>query len=219
MTKLSDVELQKIKTALIIPVFFLLITFSLKLIESLEEFSLVEWGIKPLSIEGLPGILLSPLVHSDWDHFFANALPLLVLGVSLFYFYRGISVKVFVFIYLLTGIWVWLGARDAWHIGASGVIYGLAAFLIAGGFLRNYIPLMAISLMVIFVYGGMIWGIFPLKWDVPYSWESHMWGTIAGVVLAIIYRKQGPQKPVKEWPDEEYEYPFWELNEDENTNN
>jgi len=72
---------------------------------------------------------------------------------------------------------------------------------------------------VIFVYGGMIWGIFPLKWDVPYSWESHMWGTIAGVVLAIIYRKQGPQKPVKEWPDEEYEYPFWELNEDENTNN
>jgi len=219
LTKLSDVELQKIKTALIIPVFFLLITFSLKLIESLEEFSLVEWGIKPLSIEGLPGILLSPLVHSDWDHFFANALPLLVLGVSLFYFYRGISVKVFVFIYLLTGIWVWLGARDAWHIGASGVIYGLAAFLIAGGFLRNYIPLMAISLMVIFVYGGMIWGIFPLKWDVPYSWESHMWGTIAGVVLAIIYRKQGPQKPVKEWPDEEYEYPFWELNEDENTNN
>ena len=213
MTKLSDVELKKIKTALIIPVFFLLLTFSLKLIETLEGFSFVEWGIKPMSVIGLPGILLAPLVHADWDHFLANAAPLLVLGVSLFYFYRGISIKVFIFIYLLTGVWVWLGARDAWHIGASGVIYGLAAFLVAGGFLRNYIPLMAISLMVIFAYGGMIWGIFPVKWDVPYSWESHLWGTVAGIVLAIIYRKQGPQKPIKTWPEEEYEYPFWEVND------
>ncbi len=214
MAKLSDIELQKIKTALVIPVFFLLITFSLKLIETLEGVRLVEWGIKPLSINGLPGILFSPLVHSDWDHFFANAIPLLVLGVALFYFYRGISVKVFVFIYLLTGIWVWLGARDAWHIGASGVIYGLAAFLIAGGFLRNYIPLMAISLMVVFAYGGMIWGIFPLKWDVPYSWESHLWGTVSGILLAIIFRKQGPQRSLKVWPEEEYDYPYWEVEDD-----
>ncbi len=214
MAKLSDIELQKIKTALVIPVFFLLITFSLKLIETLEGVRLVECGIKPLSINGLPGILFSPLVHSDWDHFFANAIPLLVLGVALFYFYRGISVKVFVFIYLLTGIWVWLGARDAWHIGASGVIYGLAAFLIAGGFLRNYIPLMAISLMVVFAYGGMIWGIFPLKWDVPYSWESHLWGTVSGILLAIIFRKQGPQRPLKVWPEEEYDYPYWEVEDD-----
>ena len=211
MTKKSDIELQKLKTAAIIPGFFLLITFSIKLIETIEGYSLVEWGIRPLSISGLPGIILAPLVHSDWDHFYANAVPLLVLGVSLFYFYRGISVKVFVFIYLLTGIWVWLGARDAWHIGASGVIYGLAAFLIAGGFMRNYIPLMAISLMVVFLYGSMIWGIFPFKWDVPYSWESHLWGTVAGIVLAVVYRKEGPQKPVKRWPEEEYDYPFWEV--------
>lgn len=209
MSKPSDIELKKIKSAVIIPGFFLIVTFALKLIEHLEGFSFVEWGIKPQSLAGLSGIILAPLVHSDWSHFFANAIPLFVLGTSLFYFYRGISIKVFVFIYLLTGIWVWLGARDAWHIGASGVIYGLAAFLVAGGFLRNYIPLMAISLMVIFLYGGMIWGIFPLKWDVPYSWESHLWGSIAGVVLSIIYRKQGPQKPVKEWPEEEYEEEFW----------
>ncbi|MBK3518122.1 rhomboid family intramembrane serine protease [Carboxylicivirga marina] len=213
MTKLSDIELKKIKTALVVPFFFLLFTFSLKLIETLEGFSFVELGIKPLSIIGLPGILLAPLIHSDWEHFFANAVPLFVLGTSLFYFYRGISFKVFVYIYLLTGIWVWLGARDAWHIGASGVIYGLAAYLIVGGFIRNYIPLMAISLMVIFLYGGMIWGIFPLKWDVPYSWESHLWGTVAGGLLAILYRKRGPQKPVKEWPDEEYDYPYWEVDE------
>jgi len=213
VTKLSDIELVKIRTALIIPCFFLIITFGLKLIETLEGFSFVEWGIRPLSINGLIGVFLAPLVHSDWDHFFANAVPLFVLGTSLFYFYRGISIKVFVFIYLLTGIWVWLGARDAWHIGASGVIYGLAAFLIIGGFIRNYIPLMAISLMVIFLYGSMIWGILPVKWDVPYSWESHLWGTVAGGLLAVIYRKKGPQKPIKEWPDEEFDYPFWELDE------
>ncbi|MCG8578712.1 MAG: rhomboid family intramembrane serine protease [Bacteroidales bacterium] len=218
MTKLSDIELKKIKTAILIPLFFLVVTFTLKLIETLEGFSFVEWGIKPMSVAGLSGILLSPLIHSDWEHFFANAVPLFVLGTSLFYFYRGISIKVFVFIYLLTGLWVWLGARDAWHIGASGVIYGLAAFLIVGGFIRNYIPLMAISLMVIFLYGGMIWGIFPLKWDVPYSWESHLWGTVAGGVLAIIYRNKGPQKPVKEWPDEEYDYPFWEIGRDDSDN-
>ena len=99
MTKKSDIELQKLKTAAIIPGFFLLITFSIKLIETIEGYSLVEWGIRPLSISGLPGIILAPLVHSDWDHFYANAVPLLVLGVSLFYFYRGISVKVFVFIH------------------------------------------------------------------------------------------------------------------------
>ncbi|WP_439185159.1 rhomboid family intramembrane serine protease [Carboxylicivirga taeanensis] len=215
MTKLSDIELRKIKTATVIPIFFLIITFSLKLIESLEGFSFVEWGIKPLSLEGLGGIILAPLVHADWEHFFANAVPLFVLGAALFYFYRGIAVKVFILVYLLTGLWVWLGGRDAWHIGASGVIYGLAAFLVVGGFIRNYIPLMAISLMVIFLYGGMIWGIFPFKWDVPYSWESHLWGSVAGALLAIIFRNKGPQKPVKEWPDEEYEYPFWEV---DNTN-
>lgn len=217
VTKLSDIELKKMKAAAIIPAFFLIITFTLKLIESLEGVSFVELGIKPLSVNGLIGVILAPLVHSDWEHFFANAVPLFVLGTTLFYFYRGIAFRVFVFIYLLTGFWVWLGGRDAWHIGASGVIYGLAAFLIVGGFIRNYIPLMAISLMVIFLYGGMIWGIFPLKWDVPYSWESHLWGSVAGALLAVIYRKQGPQRPVKEWPDEEYDYPFWEVDTTDET--
>jgi len=210
MTKPSDIELKRIKTAALIPLFFLLIMFSIRLIESLEGISLGRLGIKPLSIEGVPGILLAPLIHSGWDHFYANAISFLVLGTSLFYFYRGISVKVFFLIYVITGIWIWLGARDAWHIGASGVIYGLAAFLFVSGVIRNYIPLLAISLMVVFLYGGLIWGIFPLKWDVPYSWEAHLWGSVAGSALAIVYRKSGPQKPVKIWLDDEDELPYWE---------
>ena len=105
---------------------------------------------------------------------------------------------------------MWLGARDAWHIGASGMIYGLAAFLVTSGVIRNHIPLLAISLIVVFLYGGMIWGVFPLKWNVPYSWESHLWGSIAGLALAVIYRNKGPQKQIKQWPEEEYESPYWE---------
>ncbi len=219
MIQPSDIELKRIKTAVVIPAFFLIITFAVRLVEALEGISLARLGIKPLSLEGLPGIFLAPLIHSGWDHFYANAIPFLVLGISLFYFYRGISVKVFILIYVLTGIWIWLGARDAWHIGASGVIYGMAAFLFVSGVIRNYIPLLAISLMVVFLYGGLIWGIFPLKWDVPYSWEAHLWGSVAGTVLAIIYRKSGPLKPVKIWPDEEAddenENRYWEIhNED-----
>lgn len=214
MTKPSDIELKRMKTAALIPLFFLLIMFSIRLIESVEGISLGRLGIKPLSLEGLPGILFAPLIHSGWDHFYANAISFLVLGTSLFYFYRGISVKVFFLIYVMTGIWLWLGARDAWHIGASGVIYGLAAFLFVSGVIRNYIPLLAISLMVVFLYGGLIWGIFPLKWDVPYSWEAHLWGSVAGTVLAVVYRKMGPQKPIKEWSEEDEEgddNPYWEM--------
>jgi len=203
-------EEKRFYAALIMPVFFMILVFTIRLVEDLESFSLVEWGIRPLSIEGLPGILLAPLIHSDWTHFFANAVPFMVLGVSLFYFYRGIAIPVFVFVYLMSGIWVWLGARDAWHIGASGMIYGLAAFLVTSGVIRNHIPLLAISLIVVFLYGGMIWGVFPLKWNVPYSWESHLWGSIAGLALAVIYRNKGPQKQIKQWPEEEYESPYWE---------
>ena len=200
--------------SLIIPLLFIFIAYSVKLIETLEGISFVTMGIKPLSLEGLPGILFSPLIHGDWDHLLANTIPVLVLGTALFYFYKGISLKVFIFIYLFTGAWVWFGARDgSWHIGASGVIYGLSSFLFFSGLLRNYIPLMAISLIVVFVYGSLFWGVIPVTWDLPYSWEAHLFGSISGLVLAIIYRKDGPLKPVHVWPEED-EYdddnPFWE---------
>ena len=193
-----------------IPALFVFIMFTLKLIETLEDVSFVQFGIKPHSVEGLPGILFSPLIHGDWDHFFANALPMLVLGTALFYFYRDISLKVFVFIYLFTGLLLWVGGRTGtWHIGASGVIYGLGSFLFFSGVIRNYIPLIALSLVVVFLYGGLFWGMIPVMWDLPYSWEAHLYGSVMGLILAILYRKDGPQKPV----------PFWFYEEDEETGN
>jgi len=199
-------ERKRIIYSMLIPLLMVFIAFTLKLVENLEDISFVHLGIKPHSLEGLPGILFSPLVHGDWDHFFANAVPMLVLGSALFYFYRDISLKVFVFIYLFTGILLWSGGRmGVWHIGASGVIYGLGSFLFFSGIIRNYVPLIALSLIVVFLYGSLFWGMIPVKWDLPYSWEAHLYGSIVGLILSVVYRKEGPQKPV----------PFWFYEEDD----
>jgi len=192
--------------SLIIPGFVVFVAFTLKLVEDLEGISLAVFGINPRTIEGLTGIITSPLIHGDWEHFFANALPLLILGTALFYFYRGLSLRVFILIWLITGVLVWFGGRaGSWHIGASGVIYGIGTFLFFSGVIRNYIPLMAISLIVVFLYGSLFWGMIPVKWDLPYSWEAHLYGSITGLILALIYRDKGPQRPEPDWAEDEEE--------------
>jgi len=206
--------------SMIIPGIVVFTAFTLKLVETLEGVDFVHLGINPRTVIGLPGIVFSPLIHGDWEHFSANAVPMMILGTALFYFYKELSLKVFVLIWIVTGILVWFGGRaGTWHIGASGVIYGMGTFLFFSGVLRNYIPLMAISLVVVFLYGSLFWGMIPVKWDLPYSWEAHLYGSITGFVLALIYRKQGPQKPVPEWfgedkdeEDESEEYAYWKSN-------
>jgi membrane associated rhomboid family serine protease len=189
------IEQKRILYSTVFPGFLLFLMFVVRLIESLEGINLFFLGVKPLSIEGLPGILFSPFIHADWGHLAANAGPFLVLGSVLFYVYRDIALRVFVWIYFLAGIWLWFGARDAWHVGASGLVYGMATFLFISGIIRNYVPLIALSLLVVFLYGGLFWGLFPVRWLVEYSWEAHLWGALAGVVVAFLYRKEGPQKP------------------------
>jgi membrane associated rhomboid family serine protease len=188
-------ERKKILYSTVFPLFILLLMFLVHSIQALENTRWIFLGVKPLSVEGLPGILLSPFIHADWGHLGANAGPFLVLTSALFYVYRDIALKVFIWIYVLAGIWLWFGARDAWHVGASGVVYGIASFLFLSGIIRNYVPLIALSMMVVFLYGGLFWGIFPVEWLVEYSWEAHLWGALAGVVVAVVFRKEGPQKP------------------------
>lgn len=134
------------------------------------------------------------------------------------YFYRGIAYRVFFFIYLFTNVLLWCIGRESWHVGASGVIYGLATFLFFSGAIRRYIPLMAISLIVVFLYGSMIWGIFPLSLHLPYSWEAHLSGSVSGIALSIIFRERGPQKPPpKVWDeesDDDSEEPYWQQSQD-----
>jgi membrane associated rhomboid family serine protease len=192
---------KKFFLSLIIPGTFVFLMWLVKIIEVLFEFDLSSLGIYPLSLKGLPGIFLSPFIHENFTHLLNNTLPLLLLAVALFYFYSEVALKVFSWTWVLTGILVWFGGRDAWHIGASGMVYGLASFLFFSGIIRKYFRLIALSLLVVFLYGEMVWGIFPGIYK-NISWESHMLGFFSGIALAVWYRKEGPQRPVYEWMDE-----------------
>ncbi len=129
---------------------------------------------------------------------------MLILGWALFKFYPTLAVKTLIWIYLMGGIWLWISGRPSYHIGASGVVYGLASFLFFSGWVRREKRVAALSLLVAFLYGGMWWGVLPA--DPSKSWEGHFWGALAGVVLAFLYRKKGPQKAIYQWEiDEEKE--------------
>lgn len=199
-------EKSKLFYSLFFPTIFLLIIWSVKMIEYLFNISFIEYGLWPRTVDGALGIITSPLIHSDFNHLFANSVPLFVLGASLFYFYRSIALRVFILIYLFSNIWVWGMGREAYHVGASGVVYGLAAFLFVSGLIRKEPRLMAISMFVAFLYGSFIWGIFPdLFPEKNISWEGHLMGIIAGVIFAIYFRKRGPQKKRYSWEIEEEE--------------
>lgn len=189
------------------PLLFIIILWIIKGIELVFSMNLAEYGLYPLQVKGLVGILTSPFLHADLSHLFANSVPLLILGALLFYFYKKIAWPVLLLIYLITGIWVWTFARGgSVHIGASGVIYGLASFLFFSGIIRREKGLMVITLLVTFLYGGLIWGIFPQFFPVKrISWESHLMGLLAGLILAIYFRKSGPQRKMYEWENEEEE--------------
>jgi membrane associated rhomboid family serine protease len=193
---------KKLLLSLIIPGIFIFFMWLVKIVEVLFELDFTTFGIFPLTAKGLPGIIFSPFIHADFKHLFNNSLPLFFLSVALFYFYSEVAVKVFIWTFFITGMLIWVAGRDAWHIGASGLVYGLASFLFFSGIIRRYFRLIALSLLIVFLYGSMVWGIFPgVYWNV--SWESHMLGFFSGIVLAIVYRKEGPQRPVYEWMEEE----------------
>ena len=193
----------KLKHSVLFPAIFLLIIWIVKLSEFVLDISFANFGIYPQKLKGLIGIVTSPLIHGSFEHLISNSVPLFLLSVGLFYFYRKVSWKVFFLIYFMTGLWVWVGARSAYHIGASGLVYGLASFLFTSGLLLRNPRMTALSMLVAFLYGGMIWGIFPM--DEKISWESHLFGLVAGIVLAFYYKKDGPQREKYEWEDEEDE--------------
>ena len=197
-------EKHKLFYSLFFPTVFLLVIWTVAIAEYLLGVRFVEYGLYPRTTDGALGILTMPLIHADFNHLFANSVPIFVLGASLFYFYRSIALRVFILIYLFSNIWVWGMGREAYHIGASGLVYGLAAFLFVSGLIRKEPRLMAISMFVAFLYGGLIWGIFPeLFPEKNISWEGHLMGMLAGVIFAIYFRKRGPQKRRYSWDFEE----------------
>jgi membrane associated rhomboid family serine protease len=201
---------------LIFPLLFLLLLWIVKLVEVHWKLDFSEFGVYPLALKGIPGILLSPLIHADFPHLISNSLPVLLLTIALFYFYREIAYIVFSFLYVLPGLWVWFSARPSYHIGASGLVYGLVSFLFFSGLVRWNKNLMALTLLIAFLYGSLVWGIFPELFPGKNIWfESHFWGGVAGFIIAIYYRKRGPQKEQYHWDEEEEDVSVDEKNSDE----
>lgn len=148
-----------------------------------------KFGVLPRKLTGLKGVVFTHFIHSGTKHLFNNSVPLFVLTASLFYFYRDVAMKVLVYGALLTGIFTWIIGRESYHIGASGVVYLLFSFVFFSGIIKRHFRLIAMSLIVIFLYGSMIWYIFPVKEGM--SWEGHLSGFLMGLIFAIVYRNRG----------------------------
>ncbi|NOR86225.1 MAG: rhomboid family intramembrane serine protease [Bacteroidales bacterium] len=198
----TEKERNEVIRAVFYPFVFLSLMWIVKGVEYLWDISLSQYGLYPLSLKGLLGIFSMPFLHSGFEHLSSNSLPFIFLGFLLFFFYKELAWKILIWIWLLTGAWLWLGARDAYHIGASGVVYGLVAFLFLSGILRNNRKLLTLTLIVTFLYGGLIWGFFPEFF--PHkniSWEGHLYGFISGLLMAVYYRKEGPTEDLFHWDD------------------
>ena len=196
-------ELYYSNDVLLYPLLILLSIVVIFWMESIFNFNFNYLGIYPRKLEGLRGILFSPFIHGDTKHLFNNSVPLLVLSTALFYFYRTIRWKVLIYGLLLTGFLTWLIGRPSLHIGASGVIYMLTAFLMFRGIISKQYQLTALSFGVIFLYGSFIWYIFPT--DPKISWEGHLSGFLVGVLFAFIFNKQSLSNKKYAWQKEDYD--------------
>jgi len=212
---LQNQEKTKIFKSLKHPFILLTIFWLVKIIESYFGINFGEYGIKPRTIDGLQGIILYPFIHGDWSHLINNSISYFILSFSLYYFYDKIATKIWFWIYILSGIWLWCLGRPNYHIGASGIIYGLASFLFFSGIFRKNKSLSIISLLVVFIYGSMVWGVLPIDYTI--SFEGHFTGALSGLILSFFYKNEGPENDNFELPDEDYPIEFWKI-EDNNNN-
>jgi len=184
----------RLKLAAVLPAFLVLLMWAVFVLDHGLGMGIARHGLMPRTAAGLIGILTAPFIHADLEHLIGNSVPLLVLGTALIYFFPTIALRVTAIAWLATGLGVWLAGRSSIHIGASGLVYALAAFLFLSGLLRRQRTQMGLSMLIVFLYGSMFWGIFPI---VPrMSWESHLWGAVAGLILAWVHRTE--PSPVKD---------------------
>ncbi len=211
-------ESKNLRYSLWLPIAFVGILWVVKIIETVVGIDFSDFGVYPRSLRGIIGIFTAPFIHGDWEHLFSNSVPLIALGFLVLQSYRAISLPVILFIYLMSGLGMWVMGRPSHHIGASGLVYGLAFFLFASGILRKDTRSMALAAIVVIFYGGMVWGMLPGLRGI--SWEGHLAGAVAGVAMAYRYRKVN--LPTRyEWETDPTDYdqegeiiieePFWVL--------
>lgn len=161
--------------------------------EFYSPIDLIHFGIMPRTLSGLSGVFFSPLLHSTNDifHLINNTFPIFILSIALLYYYRKIAFQVFFLSWFLSGILTWMIAKNegSFHIGISSIIYSLVCFLFVSGVLGKQKQLQAVSLLIVFIYGSLVWGVFPMEEKV--SWQGHLGGSITGIALAAYYY-EGP---------------------------
>lgn len=195
-------EFQYTTSVVFFPVLFVLLIWVVYWAEVRFGFNLNFLGVYPRKLSGLAGIPLSPFIHSDISHLYHNSLPLLVLLASTFYFYRPIAWKVLMYGIILSGLLTWIMGRPSYHIGASGLIYVLVSFIFFKGIFTKYYRLVALSLLVVFLYGSMIWYALPIKDEI--SWEGHLSGLIVGLVFALIFKRDIAKPKKYRWEEDDY---------------
>ena len=185
-----------------VPVAFALVMWFVFWFELRFGYNFTQYGVLPRTFSGLRGILFSPFIHSSLSHLWHNTVPLMVLLGGLLYFYKRVAWQVLLVLILGAGIGTWILGREAYHIGASGVVYGLASFLFFKGIWSKNYRLTAFSLIVVFLYGSLIWGTLPLQEGM--SWEGHLSGFISGAVLAFAIRSKIPRAQKYSWEQDHY---------------
>ena len=186
MSKTKNIERTRFLISLSFSSLFVIILWLIKIFETSLHLDFSRAGVFPHSIRHISGILTAPLIHGNFEHLFSNTFPLLILLTTVLFFFPKKGLAVFLLSWLGAGIITWFIGRPAYHIGASGIIYGLAAFLFFGGVLSKETKYIAVALIVVFLYGSMIWGIFPSQ-NKTISWEGHLGGFITGTILALLW--------------------------------
>lgn len=180
---------------------FLVVVWAVFIFDRLLGLELVRFGLRPRDALGLLGLITTPLLHGDIGHLASNSVPLFVGGVAILFLYPNSALRALPMMYVGSAALAWIFARPNVHIGASGLVYGILAFVFVSGILRRDLRSVGVSLLIWFLYGSMLWGIFPVEQGM--SWELHACGLFMGVVLAIVYRRRD-LPPLKRyaWEDE-----------------
>ena len=190
------------------PIGFVVLIWVIHVLQVVLGIPLITLGVFPGTLDGLPGILTSPLIHGSWEHLFYNSLSFLILGAIIFWFYPRIALRSFILLYLLSGLGVWLFAQsNSYHIGASGLVYGMVSLVFWNGIFRRNLKSTVLALVILVLYAGYFGGIVPGKDGI--SWESHLLGALAGIGLAWYYKDEIEEDEIPEPPIEEEEREYF----------
>ena len=186
----------RFQSHLLVTFLALFIVWTVKILETVLHESFISWGLEPRTLKGLLGIVTMPFLHADFEHLYSNSFGIFILFLGMMHFYEKIAAQVTLFIVLSNGVLVWLLARPSYHIGASGLVYGLSAFIFLSGVMRRDRPTTGAALLVALLFGSLIWGLFPFQQGI--SWEGHLFGALSGCYFALFYRHSHPPPSLSE---------------------